>query len=508
MKFLSHCLILIISKIVLLVNLGDLSLDYLNKKENDQQLLKKILTSGTIDGLFTYDEVDSIFNVVSSKYSEYISKKIIGRSYKNIEILSYKMGNNLSTKQNSNKSSILFTAVHHARELLSMSMIIFIFLSNLHHLIHETQSLKKYWLYIDMIFVPIINPDGVIAISKAWKTENWEEDSLIRKNQNDSYTSKHNHCLIGVDLNRNYSVHFSSSERDKDPCSITYQGPYSFSEPETQAIRKLLSEEENIMGAMNFHCYGNMWIHPFNYMPKPDQYPPNFNPALLDFYIEFGKNLKKISDGRYGNAVGMVDYQTDGEGSDYMLAEFNILSFSPELGLNDNRSNTFYPDKNMISPIIYHNYEVVELFLSQVEPSIEEFDYSYKKGEEILILFRNNGIADIFELSFEINSNSKEGLNCVERITITDQKQMVTMGIVYQDKFKTIARLKTLKRKEQIIIRVVLKTGMVINDDTPIEVIIKNFSETILLKESFAEIITLIFFFNCSNSCSPRNCEC
>lgn len=34
----------------------------------------------------------------------------------------------------------------------------------------------------------------------------------------------------------------------------------------------------------------------------------------------------------YGNAIEMVGYSTDGEGSDWMFGEREIIAFSPELG--------------------------------------------------------------------------------------------------------------------------------------------------------------------------------
>ncbi len=35
---------------------------------------------------------------------------------------------------------------------------------------------------------------------------------------------------------------------------------------------------------------------------------------------------------KYGNAIEMVNYSTDGEASDYMMGEKRIIAFSPELG--------------------------------------------------------------------------------------------------------------------------------------------------------------------------------
>ena len=37
---------------------------------------------------------------------------------------------------------------------------------------------------------------------------------------------------------------------------------------------------------MNFHTFGNIWIHPFNYMKIPNKYPDNLNQKFIDFYCK------------------------------------------------------------------------------------------------------------------------------------------------------------------------------------------------------------------------------
>ena len=60
---------------------------------------------------------------------------------------------------------------------------------------------------------------------------------------------------------------------------------------------------------------------------------PNLNFKFINFYNNFGKEVKNVSkDNEYGNAIETVNYSTDGEASDWMLGEKNIISFSPELG--------------------------------------------------------------------------------------------------------------------------------------------------------------------------------
>ena len=104
---------------------------------------------------------------------------------------------------------------------------------------------------------------------------------------------------------------------------------------------------------MNFHCYGNIWIHPFNYMHKKHKYPKNAYANIIKFYEDFKGEVAQVSKSKYGNAIETVNYSTDGEGSDWMLGEHKIVAFSPELGSFNPLAQTFFLPKDLI-------YEVIE----------------------------------------------------------------------------------------------------------------------------------------------------
>lgn len=110
----------------------------------------------------------------------------------------------------------------------------------------------------------------------------------------------------GVDLNRNYGFHYGETKEDIDQCSETFRGETAFSEPEVQAVKNLCEKYPNIVAAMNFHSYGNMWVHPFNYMQKSGVYPEFLERKFVDFYKNFGKEIKKVTKSKYGNAIEMV----------------------------------------------------------------------------------------------------------------------------------------------------------------------------------------------------------
>ena len=66
-----------------------------------------------------------------------------------------------------------------------------------------------------------------------------------------------------MDLNRNYAYGWGGKGVVTDPCGKTYAGPYPFSEPETQSIKKFMEKWTNIKLVLNVHSYGNYICVPF-----------------------------------------------------------------------------------------------------------------------------------------------------------------------------------------------------------------------------------------------------
>src|SRR5207237_913546 len=105
---------------------------------------------------------------------------------------------------------------------------------------------------------------------KAFGKSGWEKTQWIRKNQNGANKEcAGDHQFGGVDLNRNYPVHFGTGNpvegSSANPCDEEYRGEKPFSEPETLAIRNLIARYDRIVSAMNFHAYGGLWIYPANF---------------------------------------------------------------------------------------------------------------------------------------------------------------------------------------------------------------------------------------------------
>lgn len=238
-----------------------------------------------MDGFFFIKNVISLFQHLQKLYPHFISRPFaIGSSVQGKDIPAFTLGllsppsstenhanrrlektsnqvkrtleDELSSAYQKNKSNILFTALHHAREPLTLSMIVYIFLANLHVLINtnwetvvrvsnifkddvEGQLIsEKFFLFGNFIFVPAVNLDSYIFINEAHGTPTWKIARTKRKNMNmnspcESTKHKENPELVkkvhsGVDINRNYDIKFKQDDVGSvdDPCDETFRGAY------------------------------------------------------------------------------------------------------------------------------------------------------------------------------------------------------------------------------------------------------------------------------------------
>ncbi len=87
--------------------------------------------------------------------------------------------------------------------------------------------------------VPVLNPDGYKYCL--------EFDRLWRKNTQPYGRAR------GVDLNRNFDINFGGTGSSSDPDSRDFSGPFAYSEPESNAMARFISQRRNLK---TFICKG------------------------------------------------------------------------------------------------------------------------------------------------------------------------------------------------------------------------------------------------------------
>lgn len=252
-----------------------------------------------------------------------------------------------------NKSGIFFNGMHHGKEPVSMMMNIYLIL----HLL----SLPKEYLHLflsstSIYFLPVVNIDAF-----KYNTLNYKDNqfSSVRKNRRVHKNTTCSIDRIGVDLNRNYDLAFGYDNDGSSgkPCIEDYRGEYPFSEPETNNIKNFVDSHPNIKISFNYHTYGNLIITPFNYLKHnaslkiiKEEYPLHYK-----MYEDFRKEAKFPVNFLFGNADNTIKYKSNGEATDWFLGKKKILSFSPELGNGNSKSDVFFPDRNLTFDIMDKN---------------------------------------------------------------------------------------------------------------------------------------------------------
>ncbi len=225
---------------------------------------------------------------------------------------------------------ILYTAIHHAREPMSLMQLVY-YMWYLLENYEDNLEVKAIVDNTELYFVPVINPDGYIYN----QVTDPNGGGLWRKNRKNGN---------GVDNNRNYDYHINGDPNNgswggagssTNPGSNTYHGTGPFSEIENQAI-KWFVEQHNFVLALNNHTFGELLYYPFGYanVATPDD-------AL---YQGLGAQLTSIN-----GYTPIRDNPFAGESDDFMYGTVGthdkIFAFTPEIG------TSFWPPASEIVSI-------------------------------------------------------------------------------------------------------------------------------------------------------------
>ncbi len=147
---------------------------------------------------------------------------------------------------------------------------------------------------------------------------------------------------IGIDLNRNYGALWGGPGTDGFPntASPVYRGPDPFSEPETQAIRTLISTRQ-VTTLISNHTFSNLLLRPVGVQPNtvgPDGFPIGFSPDEC-FTAPDGSDRGMQTLGErmtaqtgYSNQFGWELYDTTGTTEDYSYNATGGYGYTFEIG--------------------------------------------------------------------------------------------------------------------------------------------------------------------------------
>lgn len=287
----------------------------------------------TYGGYFKYNEMLQELDEMAVLYPHLISVKAPIHTYltwENRPIYHVKISNNPTMDDGDPK--VLYSAVHHAREPLSMSQLIYYMWYLLEN--YDTNPEVKFLVdNTQLFFVPCVNPDGYIYN----ETTNPNGGGMHRKNRNPGIGTTNK----GVDINRNYSYGWGTTGVSTNQNNDTYPGTSAFSEPETQAMRWLV-QNHTIQSALNAHTYGDMLLFPIGTTTAEYADHHDYFQGLCNHLTEYNGYEASKSSGLYPASGDSDDYMYKVDNG--VLQKDTIFAMTPEIG------GSFWPASSEILP--------------------------------------------------------------------------------------------------------------------------------------------------------------
>lgn len=248
------------------------------------------------------EEIAEFVHEMHGRFPEITTLKSIGKSLEGRDIWAIKISDN--AKSDEKEPTILVNGMHHAREVMTPE----ITTDMIEYLLTNYGSNDEVTRWVDnaeIWVVPMFNVDGNNKV--------WEGSAMWRKNTRGGF---------GVDINRNYPYGWNSCNGSSARTGAQdYRGEAPASEPETQAMMKLVDEIKPVMN-ISYHSYSEIVIYPYGCKP-------NRTPAE-EAVEQIGSEIGKLLDYKPGTAWELL-YNADGGDIDWMYTAHQVIPFVIEV---------------------------------------------------------------------------------------------------------------------------------------------------------------------------------
>lgn len=341
---------------------------------------------GSMGGYYTYAETLQRLQQLHQKYKTLLSSPIvIGASIEGRQIIAVKISDHVDQEE-PDEPEVLYTALHHAREPLSLMSVMY-FMERLLQGYNKDPETTYLVNHRQLWFVPIANPDGYVYNEQT----NPAGGGLWRKNRRRNADGSY-----GVDLNRNYGYRWGYNDEGSSPNGLeeNYRGTSAFSEPESQVLRDFV-QHHRFRTAMNYHSFCHCLIYPWNYSTGKTPQQALFN-SIADWMTRFNGWSQ-------GTAFNVLGYSANGDLDDWLFgaspAEARNFALTPEIGTN------FWPPHTSILAVSKEAYfpNLAAAWTSGAYPVIAAFppassdpSHPFRPGETYTfpLKIRNLGLSE------------------------------------------------------------------------------------------------------------------
>ena len=213
--------------------------------------------------MYTYQRMEADIQLLKARY-EGVTVDSIGTTVDGRNIYRIVIGN-----PNADKKMLVLASIH-AREYITTPLV----MRQIQEMLDRKANGETARNEVCIQFVPMANPDGVEISQRALNgltkdsskqsvrriIESWSDWGLLEnQDKYNWYLNKWKNNVNGVDLNHNFPTPGWAQLNDNrgKASSEFYKGPSAASEPETQAIIKLVNEQK-FSQVLNYHAQGQI----------------------------------------------------------------------------------------------------------------------------------------------------------------------------------------------------------------------------------------------------------
>ena len=330
-------------------NLED-SIEQRLSRYNFPMTLTPAVGKGAMGGHYTLAQITAILDSFAKNHPKICAKKIsLGKSIEGRDIWMVKISDNVNVDEN--EPEVLFDAVHHAREPLSVTTTL-LFMDWLVSNYGTNPEATRLVNTREMYFVPMLNPDGYEYNRKIRPSGG----GMWRKNRRNNGGG-----IYGVDLNRNWPTGWSApfGGSSTNPRSDVYRGKSALSEPETKALDNFIKSRKFILGC-SAHTYTDVLLRPWGYKRG--------DPANAAQYKKIEALATKTNGIRAGG-VSTLLYIASGSAIDHYHAAYKMFAFTPELGKSS--EGGFWPNPTNQVRIANRHQNMFRAFASVAGATIQ-----------------------------------------------------------------------------------------------------------------------------------------
>ncbi|MCA8969008.1 MAG: zinc carboxypeptidase [Planctomycetes bacterium] len=304
---------------------------------------------GAMGGHYTLAQIEAHLDKFAKDHPTLCTAKVsLGKSVEGRDIWMVKISDNVQVDEN--EPEVLYDAVHHAREPLSVTTTL-VYMDWLLSNYATDPTAKRIVDTRELFFVPVVNPDGY----EYNRSTNPNGGGMWRKNR------RNNGSSYGVDLNRNWTTGWSAPNggNSTNPTSETYRGPAPMSEPEIQALDAFLKTRKFVLGC-SAHTYTDILLRPWGYQSG--------DPTNVADYRVIDAAATKVNQINAGAAADVL-YIAAGTALDHYHVAYGMFGYSPELG----RSNEgqFWPNPTNQVAISNRHQDMFKTFSLAAGSSID-----------------------------------------------------------------------------------------------------------------------------------------